>query len=119
MLNHGMDEKSGIFEIDVDGTIDAESYRALVRDLETAVGRAGKVAVLETVRSIGWISPEVWLEDLFWSSRHMGSFSRIALVTDTGWIATMATTAAIALPVTLRTFALDQAEEARAWLTSH
>jgi len=53
VLNHGMDEKSGIFEIDVDGTIDAESYRALVRDLETAVGRAGKVAVLETVRSIG------------------------------------------------------------------
>jgi hypothetical protein len=113
-----MDDETGIFEIDVDGRIDAGSYRELVDDLETAITAKGKVAVLETVKSLGWMSPEVWLEDLFWSSRHMSSFTRVALVTDTGWLATMATTATMAFPIRFRTFPLAEAEAARAWLTA-
>lgn len=118
MLKHAMDSATGVFEIDVDGRIDAGSYRDLVRDMEAEIAARGKVAVLETVRSLGWISPEVWLEDLFWSSRHMGSFSRVALVTDTAWLATMARTATLAFPLVLRTFPLAEIDAARAWLTA-
>jgi hypothetical protein len=116
MLKHAMDSGSGVFEIEVDGRIDAGSYRDLVRDLEAEIAARGNVAVLEIVRSLGWISPEIWLEDLFWSSRHMGSFSRVALVTDTVWLATMAQTATLAFPLVMRTFSLADIESARAWL---
>ncbi|HEX7784277.1 MAG TPA: STAS/SEC14 domain-containing protein [Sphingobium sp.] len=118
MLQHRMDGAAGIFEMEVDGSIDAESYRAVVRDMEAAIETHGQISLLETITSIGWISPEIWLEDLFWSSRHMGSFSRVALVTDTGWLASLAATAALAFPVKLKTFALSDIAEARAWLTA-
>lgn len=118
MLSYRMDEESGIFEIDVDGRIDADAYRSLVEALEAAIAARGTLSVLEVVRSIGWISPAVWLEDLFWSSRHMHAFSRIALVTDTAWLASMAGTAAMAFPVSLRTFALADLDKAREWLAA-
>jgi len=118
MLKHAMDGAAGIFEIEVDGRIDAESDRDLVHDLEAEIAVRGKVAVLEIVRSLGWISPEVWLEDLFWSSRHMRSFSRVALVTDTVWLATMAQTATLAFPLVMRTFSLADMDAARTWLTT-
>lgn len=118
MLKHRMDDKAGVFEIEVDGSIDADSYRAVVRDMEAGIKAHGQIAVLETITSIGWISPEIWLEDLFWSSRHMGSFSRVALVTDTGWLASLAATAALAFPVKLKTFPLSDLANARTWLTA-
>jgi hypothetical protein len=118
VLKHRMDDAGGIFEIEVDGSIDADSYRSVVRNLEEEIKARGQIAVLETIHSIGWISPEIWLEDLFWSSRHMGSFSRVALVTDTGWLASLAATAALAFPVKLRTFPLSEITEARAWLAA-
>ncbi|CAN5149427.1 hypothetical protein BH10PSE12_BH10PSE12_17180 [soil metagenome] len=109
---------AGIFEIEVDGRIDADSYRRLVRDLDADIAARGKLAVLEIVRSLGWISPEIWLEDLFWSSRHLASFSRVALVTDTLWLTGMAKGASLAMPVDLRAFPLSEIDAARAWLAA-
>lgn len=116
MLQHRPAGEGGIFEIEIDGRIDADSYRQLILDLDADVAAHGKLAVLEIVHSLGWISPEIWLEDLFWSSRHMMALSRVALATDTLWLTGMAEAAALALPVALKTFALSDIDEARRWL---
>lgn len=116
MLTHRLDTETGIIEIEIDGTADAESYRALVRDLDAEIASQGRVIVMEVVRSLGWISPGIWWNDFSWSLRHMRDFSRVALVTDHSWLGWMARGAALMMPVHLRVFELNEIERAREWL---
>jgi len=73
VLKHRMDDKAGVFEIEVDGSIDADSYRAVVRDMEAGIKAHGQIAVLETITSIGWISPEITTARrcTWWSASHV------------------------------------------------
>ena len=61
----------------------------------------------------------LWL-DLVYGLRHIGELrhiGRVAVVTDLGWVRTLAQAEALLLPVgRLRTYPSDQREEARAWV---
>lgn len=116
MLTHRLDPESGIIEIELNGPTEVESYRALVRELDEQIKAHGKINVLEIVRDLGWISPTVWWEDFGWSFRNLRHFSRVALVTDTHWIASVARATAVVLPYKLRVFPLAEVEAARKWL---
>lgn len=116
MLRHSLDTGTGIIEIEIDGPTELASYKALIRDLEAEIAAQGKLVILQIVRDLGWISPAVWIEDLSWSLRHMKAFSKVALVTDKLWLAAVARSATLFMPMKLRTFALSEQDEARRWL---
>lgn len=117
MLSHKVNTQTGIVEIEIDGTADTESYRALISDLDRLIEANDKISILEIVRDIGWLSPGIWWEDLGWSFRHLKDIARVAIVTDKGWINPIIKIMAGVMSAEIETFRLDELDKARAWIT--
>lgn len=118
MLTHRLDAETGIFEIAIDGAPDAESYLALVRDMDAEIEAQGKILILEIIQDIGWISPGIWWEDMGWSFRHLKNIARVAVVTEKGRIGPIAKMMAAVMAAEIRLFDFTEIDMARAWLAS-
>lgn len=118
MLTYRLDNETGIIEIDIDGAADAESYRALVRDMDAEIAAQGKILILETIRDVGWISPGIWWEDMGWSFHHLKDIARVAVVTDKGWVGPIAKMMAAVMAAEIRLFDFSEAGKAREWLAA-
>lgn len=118
MLTHRLDAETRIIEIEIDGAVDAESYHALVRDIDAEIAARGKILILEIIRDFGWISPGIWWEDMGWSFRHLKDIARVAVVTDKGWMGPIAKMMAAVMTAEIRLFDFTEIEKARAWLAA-
>lgn len=105
-----------LVEIELDGSIDRAGFERIAARLETAIARHGKLRLLEVVRSFTGIDPGTLWEDLKFSLRHLNAFSRVAVVTDVGWIRPLAAVAGRLAPAEVRVFGLADIEHARTWL---
>jgi hypothetical protein len=61
-------------------------------------------------------SPEAAWDDARFGFSHWADFSRIAVVTDIGWIRTATRLFAPLMPAELHIFALDELEDAKSWI---
>lgn len=118
MLRHIFDHETGIFEIEVDGAPDAESYRNLIHAMDAEIAAQGKILILEIIRDVGWISPGVWWEDMGWSFRHLKDIARLAVVTDKGWVGPIAKMMNAVMSAEIRLFDFGEVEKAREWLAA-
>lgn len=116
MLTHKLDSKTGIIEIEIDGAIDRDNYRALIRDMDAQIAARGQIRVLEIISDMGWVSPAVWWEDLGWSFRHLKDISRAAVVTDKSWIGPIIQMMSGVMTAEVRVFGLAELDKAREWL---
>lgn len=118
MLTHRLDSKTGIIEIEIDGGIDRDSYRALIQDMDAQIAAMGQIRVLEIISDMGWVSPAVWWEDLGWSFRHLKDISRAAIVSDKSWIGSIVMMMSGVMMADVRVFSLAELDKAREWLAS-
>ena len=110
-------EGTDMVEIELDGAIDRAAFDRIAGQLEHAIARHGRLRLLEVVRSFGGIDPGTLFQDIKFSLRHRNAFSRVAVVTDVGWIRSLARVAGAALTsAEVDLFPLAEIERARAWL---
>jgi hypothetical protein len=107
MLKVETDVPAGYLELTVDGAVDKEDYRLLQSHAQ--------LNVVEVVRNIGWIEPEIWWKDLLFHLAHRNFIHRAAVVSDSGWVGPVTRIFAPFYPAAIRTFGLDQLEHARQW----
>ena len=116
MLTQQTDPASGVIEITVDGAISKEEYQATVAAIQAAIDAHGKVRVIEVIRSLGWIDPGVWWEDVRWVFGHLNGIGRCAVVTDKGWVGSITRAVSALMPTEIRVFGLGELDAARAWV---
>ena len=118
MLTHKVDEATGIIEIMIDGPVDRAEYDLAITAIEAMLEKNGSVKVLEILKSVGWIDPSIWWKDTIWGFTHLRDFSRVAVVTDQGWVGPFAKAIGALMLAELRVFPLNAEEAARNWLHS-
>ena len=106
-----------IFEIHYSGALEAAEFEAVRDQLVTFLDEndpADLLAVYDDIE-LTKIEPKALWEDLR-SAGLEKKVRRAALLTDAGWLATLAKTASIFIKADVRVFALDGRDEALAWL---
>ena len=111
------DDATRVAEIRVGGKIMAEDYDRAVTPLQDFIDRHGTVKLLEIVDSFGGYDPTVIWEGIKFDFRNVRHISHVAVVSDIGWIGPVSKAAGALLPTKLRTFAMSELAQARAWIT--
>lgn len=119
MLIVQADEKIGYLELTVDGRIDRADFQQAVETVDRLLTMHKKIDVVEVVKQIGWVEPEVWWKDMVFHLSHGAFMRHAAVVSDQGWIGPLTRLFAPLYPAAIRTFRLDEIEEARRWAKTH
>lgn len=109
---------TNIFEISVDGSITRTEFDAAMARLERMIAQHGSIRLIEIIHGLGGIAPSALWEDLRLAPRNLKHLDRVAVVADQAWIEWMATLARPFVHAEMRTFPLDQLEQARTWIES-
>lgn len=115
MLQVTSDSKSGYLEFLVDGSIDRAEYQAAVDAVDSLLETHRHINLVEIVRDIGWIAPDVWWKDMIFHLTHHNFLHRVAIVSNKGWVGPVTRFFAPLYPAEIRTFAEAEVEAARVW----
>src|SRR3546814_8603861 len=64
MIDYLTDPDRGVVEFTVDGPLTKEDYDRIVAEIDDAIGRFGKLRLVEIVKDIGAIDSAIWWPDL-------------------------------------------------------
>lgn len=115
MLKIETDAAVGLAELTVEGPVNRADYEQVVATIDDLLKQHDKLNVIEVVREMGWVDFDVWWKDLVFHLTHRNWLHRVAVVSDKGWVGPMTRFFAPLYPAEIRTFALDQLDEARQW----
>ena len=118
MLTVQADEAAGYLELTVDGRIGRAEFQQAVDAVDMLLKTHKKIDVVEVVKSFGWIEPEVWWKDMVFHLSHGAFMRHAAVVSDAGWVGPLTRMLAPLYPAAIRSFGLNQLEEAREWARS-
>jgi hypothetical protein len=115
MLSFTTDRENGLMELVVEGAMHRSEYEAVVIAIDELLKIHDKIDIVEIVRDIGWIEPQLWWKDLIFHFHHRKFLRRAAIVSDKGWIGPIVRLLAPLYPAAMRVFREDEIELARAW----
>lgn len=115
MLTIECDERAGLIELTVDGDVKRVDYEATTQAVDRLLEGHDRLNAIEVVRRMGWVDFGVWWRDAVFHLTHRNWLNRVAVVSDSGWIGPVTRFFAPLYPAEVRTFALDQLEDARTW----
>ena len=91
--------------------------------MDAALDEAESIGLYAEITDLGGFTLDALLKDIQMGLKqlgHLSRFQRVAVVTDTKWIRTLADVEDKLFPgIDLRTFALAEQDAAMAWLTAH
>jgi hypothetical protein len=111
---------AGAFGLRASGKLSVEDYREVLEPALADAVASGAVRLVFVLTDFDGVAPGAWIEDVktglrTWVRDH-GAWQRMALVTDVEWVAKAMRAFAWMAPGEVRTFELDQLEEAKAWV---
>jgi hypothetical protein len=116
MLSYKEMDNLAAVEIVISGRVLAEEFDRKARKLEAFVSRHGRVRVLEIIHDFEGMDAKAFWHDLKFSLKHLGDFSRCAIVSDVKWFSLWSAIVEPFLDCEVAYFPPDQAEVARDWL---
>lgn len=102
--------------IKVSGKITEADYKAAVEPMQQFIDRHGTVRFIEVIESFHGFDPSVIWPGMKFDWKNLPHISRVAVVSDMGWIGPLSKAAGYFMNTKLRTFGLDELEEARKWV---
>lgn len=116
MLTMTQVEGGNILEFTLDGGMTREEFDRIAAKIEDMLKVHRQIRLVEVIKRMGAIEPSALWEDLKFGPRHLKDFSHVAVVADQKWIEWMAKIGQAMIPAEVRTFHLEQLEEARNWI---
>ncbi len=116
MLSFRSVPNSNIVELTVDGAVTRDDFNDVIAEIDSKIEDYGSVDVLEEIRDLGKIPPEVIWADLRWAAGNMRNVGRAAVVCDKEWIEKMVEVLQPLTKADIRHFDSDEINEARHWL---
>ncbi|MEI9926488.1 MAG: STAS/SEC14 domain-containing protein [Sphingomonas sp.] len=114
MMTFEIDD-AGLIEFTVDGEITRREYDEAVVAMEALIARHGHLSAVTVIRSFAGMELAAWWRDISWGVGHMAKVRRVAVVTDVGWLATLAEASGHLLPMQLKRFKRAEIDAARGW----
>jgi hypothetical protein len=105
----------GVIGFEVSGKIAAEDYRDVILPSLEEAARTGEVRFVMVMRDFDGISGGAAWQDLKMGVQHFGAWKRTALVTDIGWMSHLTDLFGWMTPGDVKTFALDEQDQAIQW----
>lgn len=118
MLTYEKKPKTDYAEIVVEGKISDEEMNAVIEKMKADLDKAGKLKLLEEIRSFEGMEPAAFFKDPRFGLSMMKGVSHVALVTDAQWLRVLAETFKFVSPTQIKVFERARIDEARAWLSS-
>lgn len=103
-------------EIIVDGKVTKEDFDQITGQLHKFIETHGKIKFLEVIKNFKGFDPSVIWDGIKFDMQHLRFISHCAVVSDIGWISPISRAAGAFMSTKLRTFSLDQLNEARQWI---
>ena len=113
------DPEHKIAELVVDGKVTHEDFNNIARQLESFIEKHGRIKLIEEIRTLEGIDVSMMWEGVKFdikNLKHIRHISHCAVVSDIGWLSPISKAAGVFISCKIRTFTLDQIDEARAWL---
>ncbi len=113
------DPEHKIVEFIIDGKVTQEDFNYIAGELDNFIEKHGRIKLLEEIRKLeGFDASMVWEGIKFdiKNLKHIRHISHCAVVSDIGWLSPISKAAGAFISCKIRTFTLDQLDEARAWL---
>lgn len=104
--------------ITVSGKITKEDYDSAIAPIEAFIGKHGTINFIEVIESFSGFDPSIILPGLKFDFAHVKHISRVAVVSDIGWISPLAKAAGYFMATKLRRFDLAALDEAKEWVRS-
>jgi hypothetical protein len=101
------------------GTVTADDYREVLApaiDRATAGGRKARL-LIELAAGFDGYDPGAVAADASLGIGHLGSFERVAVVTDHDWLRAAVNVFGVLIPGDVRLFRVDAADAAQAWIS--
>jgi len=105
-----------IVELYVEGKVTQEDFDRIAGQLHQFIETHGKIKLLEVVRNFEGFDPSMLWDGIKFDMKHIPNISHCAVVSDIGWLSPLAKAAGGFISTKLRTFSLNQLEEAKQWL---
>ncbi len=115
-IRYEEDDASRTATITVSGKVTEEDYRAAVEPMQKFIDKHGKVRFIEVIESFRGFDPSVIWPGMKFDWKNLPHITHVAVVSDLGWIGPLSKTAGYFMSTKLRTFGLDELEEARKWV---
>jgi len=108
---------SGVIGFESTGKIAAEDYRDVVRPVLEQAMKVGDVRFVIVVPDFDGISGGALWQDMKMGLEHLRGWKQIALVTDIAWMSQLTDVFGWMTPGEVKTFPLDQRDEAIQWVS--
>ena len=105
-------------EIVASGHFGREEYDRAIEQTQAFIDRHGTIKIIEVVESFEGFDPSVIWPGIKFDFRNIRNISHVAVVSDIGWLSPLAKAAGAFLSTKLRTFGMDQLDEAREWIAN-
>jgi hypothetical protein len=111
---------AGTLGLRASGELTKDDYTGVLEPALVEAVASGGIRLVFVLASFDGLAPGAWIEDVktglrAWVRDH-AAWRRMALVTDVEWVAKAMRAFAWMAPGEIRVFALDQVEEATAWV---
>ena len=115
MISELSDLPDGVIGFEASGKLQADDYRNVLMPAVSGAAQSGNVRIVLVFRDFDGVSGSAMWQDTKLGVEHLGSWKRIALVTDEGWMTHLADLFGWLTPGELKTFSLAQRDDAIAW----
>ena len=105
-----------VAEIRVVGRVTEHDMDEIIPKMEAFIGRHGEVRIIEIIERFEGFDLTTLFDGAKFDVKHIRNVTHAAVVSDIPWVSFMTNAFAWASPVSVRTFSMDQLEDARAWV---
>ena len=114
-LHYTDDKATCVIELTVRGLLCEADYKTVLPEMAGMIERCGTVGIVEVVESFaGFLDGEAISIPV--ADAVMARISRVALVSDIGWVCPVLSAAPPSVTTSIRSFPLEAIEEARSWV---
>lgn len=115
MLTYSDDAATRTAEIIVDGRITREDFDTIAPQIEAFVDAHAPIGFVEVIHRFDGFEASLLWDGIKLDRRLLPHIEKVAVVGDQGWLTPISKAAGAVLSTKLRTFALADLEDARAW----
>jgi hypothetical protein len=116
------DMPAGTIGLEASGRLSREDYRDVLEPALDQGVKSGELRLMFILTDFDGLEPGAWLEDMktglkAWVREH-SAWRRFALVTDVEWVVSAMRLFAWVAPGEVKTYGLDQIDQAKAWVAA-
>lgn len=114
-IRYEENDKTKTVIMTVSGKITAEDYQAAIEPMQAFIDKHGTVRFVEVIESFHGFDPSIIWDGIKFDWINIQHISHVAVVSNWGWLSPLSKAAGYVMGTKLRTFGLDDLEEARQW----